>query len=62
MNFANDKLDNNPKDKNLKSQIAQLFDFINDIFGLGYQDSFIYFNLGLVKMRKDYRRENFSKK
>ncbi len=52
VNFANDKLDNNPKDKNLKSQIAQLFDFINDIFGLGYQDSFIYFQFGISEDEK----------
>jgi cysteinyl-tRNA synthetase len=52
VNFANDKLDSNPKDKNLKSQIAQLFDFISDILGLGYQDAYNYFQFGISEDEK----------
>ncbi len=52
VNFANDKLDSNPKDKNLKSQIFELFDFISDILGIGYQDAYSYFQFGMSEDEK----------
>ncbi|MCI0500891.1 MAG: cysteine--tRNA ligase, partial [Epsilonproteobacteria bacterium] len=52
VNFANDKLDSNPKDKNFKSQIIELFDFISDVLGIGYQDSFNYFQFGISEDEK----------
>jgi len=52
INFANDTLDNNPKDKNLKSQIVDIFDFINDILGIGYQDPYSYFQFGISEDEK----------
>jgi cysteinyl-tRNA synthetase len=53
VNFANDKLDSNPKDKNLKSQIVELFDFISDILGIGYQDAYNYFQFGMSEDEKE---------
>lgn len=52
VNFANDKLDSNPKDKNLKSQIVDIFDFLNDILGICFQDSYSYFQFGISEEEK----------
>ncbi len=45
--FGNDKLDSAPKDKNLKAQIVDIFDFISDILGIGSQDPYSYFQFGI---------------
>ncbi len=52
VNFANDKLDSNPKDKNLKSQIVDIFDFISDILGIGFQNPYSYFQFGISEEEK----------
>lgn len=52
INFANDKLDSNPKDKNLKSQIVDIFDFISDILGIGFQNPYSYFQFGISEEEK----------
>ncbi len=53
VSFANDKLDNNPKDKNLKSQILDIFRFISDILGIGFQDPYSYFQFGITQDEKE---------
>ena len=44
---ANDKLDANPKDKNLKKEIVSNILFINDILGIGFVDAYEYFQFGI---------------
>ena len=44
---ANDKLDSNPKDKNLKKEIVSNILFINDILGIGFVDAYEYFQFGI---------------
>ncbi|MBY0540394.1 MAG: cysteine--tRNA ligase [Campylobacterales bacterium] len=49
---ANDKLDINPKDKNLKKEIVANILFINDILGIGFNDAFEYFQFGIDEKTK----------
>jgi cysteinyl-tRNA synthetase len=49
---ANDKLDKNPKDKNLKKELLANILFINDILGIGYSDAYEYFQFGINKTEK----------
>ncbi|MDD3054553.1 MAG: cysteine--tRNA ligase [Aliarcobacter sp.] len=49
---ANDKLDVNPKDKNLKKEIVANILFINDILGIGFNDAFEYFQFGIDEKTK----------
>ena len=44
---ANDKLDANPKDKNLKKEIIANILFINNILGIGFNDAYEYFQFGI---------------
>ena len=44
---ANDKLDANPKDKNLKKELVANILFINDILGIGFNDAYEYFQFGI---------------
>ncbi len=44
---ANDKLDANPKDKNLKKELIANILFINDILGIGFNDAYEYFQFGI---------------
>ncbi len=46
---ANDKLDANPKDKNLKKELVSNILFINDILGIGFNDAYEYFQFGIDK-------------
>ena len=49
---ANDKLDANPKDKNLKKELVANILFINDILGIGFNDAFTYFQFGIDEKTK----------
>ena len=49
---ANDKLDTNPKDKNLKKELVANILFINDILGIGFNDAFTYFQFGIDEKTK----------
>lgn len=49
---SNDKLDANPKDKNLKKELVANILFINDILGIGFNDAFIYFQFGIDEKTK----------
>jgi cysteinyl-tRNA synthetase len=44
---ANDKLDANPKDKNLKKELISNILFINDILGIAFNDAYEYFQFGI---------------
>ena len=44
---SNEYLDSNPNDKNIKKEIMGNIEFIKDILGFGYQDPFVYFQLGI---------------
>lgn len=46
---ANDKLDVNPKDKNLKKELVANILFINNILGIGFNDAYEYFQFGIDK-------------
>ncbi|MEA3316009.1 MAG: cysteine--tRNA ligase [Campylobacterota bacterium] len=48
----NDKLDKEPKNKNLKKEIVSSISFISDILGIGSKDSFEYFQFGISKENK----------
>ena len=50
---ANEKLDNNPKDKMVKKDIVSTIDFFADILGIGYQDSYSYFQYGVTNKEKE---------
>ena len=49
---ANDKLDSNPKDKNLKKELIANILFVNDILGIGYNDAYEYFQFGINESTK----------
>lgn len=44
---ANDELDKNPKDKNIKGEIVANLEFLNEILGIAMLDSFEYFQFGI---------------
>jgi cysteinyl-tRNA synthetase len=50
--LANEQLDNEPKNKNLKKTIMANISFLNDILGIGYQDPFKYFQFGIDQTQK----------
>ncbi len=49
---VNDKLDANPKDKNLKKEVVANILFINDILGIGFNDAYEYFQFGIDEQTK----------
>jgi cysteinyl-tRNA synthetase len=53
INNANDKLDKNPKDKNLKKELIANFEFINDILGICFNDAYEYFQFGIDEDTKE---------
>ncbi|MFA9238822.1 MAG: cysteine--tRNA ligase [Candidatus Paceibacteria bacterium] len=64
---ANDKLDSNPKDKNLKKELIANILFVNDILGIGYSDAYEYFQFGInestkVKIEELIKKRNEAKK
>ena len=64
---ANDKLDSNPKDKNLKKELIANILFVNDILGIGYNDAYEYFQFGInestkVKIEELIQKRNEAKK
>ena len=62
INGANDKLDNNPKDKNLKKELISNFEFINDILGICFNDAYEYFQFGIDKDTKKTIEELIEKR
>ena len=50
---ANDKLDANPKDKNLKKELISNINFIEEILGVGGSDAYSYFQFGINESTKN---------
>ncbi len=53
VNHSNDRLDENIKDRGLKREILANIYYINDLLGIGGQEPFGYFQLGMDKNLKD---------
>lgn len=49
---ANDGLNTNPKDKNLKQQIVSNIDYIEELLGFGGSDAYNYFQFGIDEALK----------
>jgi cysteinyl-tRNA synthetase len=49
---VNEKLDNNPKDKNLKKETVSNIEFISKVLGIGSKDPFAYFQFGISEDKK----------
>jgi cysteinyl-tRNA synthetase len=47
INNANETLDKEPKNKNLKKELVATFEFINEVFGIGFNDAYKYFQFGI---------------
>ncbi len=59
---ANDKLDSNPKDKNLKKELVSNILFINNILGIGFNDAYEYFQFGIDEQTKSKIEELITKR
>lgn len=59
---ANDKLDANPKDNNLKKELVANILFINDILGIGFNDAYEYFQFGIDENTKSKIEELIEKR
>ncbi|PLY06527.1 MAG: cysteine--tRNA ligase [Arcobacter sp.] len=44
---ANETLDKEPKNKNFKKELVATFEFINEIFGISFNDAYKYFQFGI---------------
>lgn len=53
INSANDKLDSNPKDKNLKKELISNINFIEKVLGIGGNDAYAYFQFGIDESTKE---------
>ncbi|MDN5077812.1 cysteine--tRNA ligase [Aliarcobacter butzleri] len=53
INSANDKLDSNPKDKNLKKELISNINFIEEVLGIGGNDAYAYFQFGIDESTKE---------
>ncbi|WP_223294381.1 cysteine--tRNA ligase [Arcobacter nitrofigilis] len=62
INNANDKLDKNPKDKNLKKELIANFEFINEILGICFNDAYEYFQFGINEDTKNKIEELINKR
>ena len=60
--FSNEKLDLNPKDKILKEQIIDAISFVNEILGIGLEDSYEYFQFGISEIEKNLINNLISKR
>jgi cysteinyl-tRNA synthetase len=50
--LVNEKLDANPKDKNLKKETISNIEFISKVLGIGSKDPFAYFQFGISEDEK----------
>ncbi|AGR76573.1 cysteinyl-tRNA synthetase [Aliarcobacter butzleri 7h1h] len=53
INSSNDKLDSNPKDKNLKKELISNINFIEKVLGIGGNDAYAYFQFGIDESTKE---------
>ncbi len=47
INLANEILDKEPKNKNIKKELVSSFEFISEVLGIGFNDAFKYFQFGI---------------
>ncbi len=47
INNANEILNKEPKNKNFKKELVATFEFIDEIFGIGFSDAYKYFQFGV---------------
>ena len=52
INKANETLDKEPKNKAFKSQTAANLKFVEEVLGIGYQDAYEYFQMGVSEEEK----------
>ena len=52
INISNEKLNTNPKDKNLKKELIANFTFIDEVLGFGASDAYEYFQFGINEETK----------
>jgi cysteinyl-tRNA synthetase len=50
---ANDKFDENPKDKGLKKETLANIEFLNTLLGFGGKEPFSYFQIGIDEATKE---------
>ncbi|WP_419766062.1 MAG: cysteine--tRNA ligase [Arcobacter sp.] len=62
INSANDKLNENSKDKNLKKELISNFEFINEILGICFNDAYEYFQFGIDEETKNKIEELINKR
>lgn len=62
VSFANEKLDENTKDKALKKTIISNIEFLNNILGIAYQDAYEYFQFGITNDMKKNIEELISER
>ena len=52
INYANENLNQNPKNKNLKKEIISSINFIDKVIGIGSKDPYEYFQFGITPQEK----------
>ncbi len=52
VNYANDKLDREPKDKGFKRDVLANIEFIDRLLGIGGEEPFRYFQMGVDERRR----------
>ncbi len=62
INTANEKLNANPKDKNLKKELIANFMFIDEVLGFGQSDAYEYFQFGINEDTKNKIEDLISKR
>ncbi|BAF70210.1 cysteine--tRNA ligase [Nitratiruptor sp. SB155-2] len=60
--YANEHLDNNPKDKAFKKQIVANIEYISKLLGIGHKDAYSYFHLGISEEEKQKIEELIEKR
>jgi cysteinyl-tRNA synthetase len=53
INIANDKLDENPKDKAFKKELSANLEYIEELLGIGGSDAYSYFQFGIDEETKN---------
>ena len=62
INLTNERLDKNPKDKNLKRETLANIELINRVLGVGGKEPFSYFQIGVNKKKRKKIEELIAKR
>ncbi len=62
INKANETLDKEPKNKNFKKELVSTLEFISETIGIGFNDSYKYFQFGISKEDIEKIEELISKR